>query len=179
MPLGNETEVPGLSPGPEELDFVRKAVEHVRIRSEAALTRKESEVRRLRAEVQCLKIVQQRFESIVDTVPCIIFACNSKGEVTYINNSFTRLTGCSSEDALGASWQSFTHPDDVEIVRSALSLAIQSGVPRGAVMRMRPPGGDYVTFSATGTAVRDGNGKFLEWYGMLIPQPGEVHLLSI
>lgn len=177
--MGRETELPGLSPGPEELDFVRKAVDHVRIRSEAALARKEGEIRRLRAEVECLQIVKQRFESIVDTVPVIIFACNSKGEVTYINNSFARLTGCPPEDALGAGWQNFTHPEDVEIVQSALALAIQSGVPRGAIMRMRPPGGEYVTFSATGTAVRDGNGKFLEWYGMLIPHPSEVHLLSI
>ena len=177
--MGREIELLGLSPGPEELDFVRKAVDHVRVRSEAALARKESEVRRLRAEVECLQIIKQRFESIVDTVPVIIFACNSKGEVTYINNSFTRLTGCPSEDALGVGWQSFTHPDDVAIVKSALALAIQSGTPRGAIMRMRPPGGEYVTFSATGTAVRDGNGKFLEWYGMLIPQPGEVHLLSV
>ncbi|WP_374599107.1 PAS domain-containing protein [Sphingosinicella sp.] len=177
--MGRETELPGLSPGPEELDFVRKAVDHVRVRSEAALARKEGEIRRLRAEVECLQIIKQRFESIVDTVPVIIFACNSKGDVTYINSSFTRLTGCPPEDALGAGWQSFTHPDDVEIVKSALALAIQSGVPRGSLMRMRPPGGEYVMFSATGTAVRDGNGKFLEWYGMLIPQPGEVHLLSV
>lgn len=177
--MGHETELPGLSPGPEELDFVRKAVDHVRVRSEASLARKEGEIRRLRAEVECLQIIKQRFESIVDTVPVIIFACNSKGDVTYINSSFTRLTGCPPEDALGAGWQSFTHPDDVEIVKSALALAIQSGVPRGSLMRMRPPGGEYVMFSATGTAVRDGNGKFLEWYGMLIPQPGEVHLLSV
>jgi len=176
--MGHETELPGRSPGPEELDFVRKGVDHVRIRSEAALARKEGEIRRLRAEVECLQIVKQRFESIVDTVPVIIFACNSKGDVTYIKNRFKRLTGFSLENELGAGWKSFTHPDDVEIVKTALALAIQSGTPRGAIMRMRPPGGDYVAFGATGTAVRDGNGKFLEWYGMLIPQPGEVHLLS-
>ena len=176
--MGRQTEPPGLSPRPEELDFVRKAVDHVRIRSETALARKEGEIRRLRAEVECLQIIKQRFESIVDTVPVIIFACNSKGEVTYINNSFTRLTGCLPEEALGHGWQSFAHPDDVETVKSALALAIQSGIPRGATMRMRPPGGEYVTFGSTGTAVRDGHGKFLEWYGMLIPQPGEVHLLG-
>ena len=139
--MDRETDHPGgFSPGAEEMDFARRAIDHVRVRSEAALARKESELRRLRAEVECMQIIKQRFESIVDTVPCIIFACNSKGDVTYINGSFTRLTGCPAEDALG---------------------------------------GDYVTFSATGTAVRDGNGKFLEWYGMLIPQPGEVHLLGI
>lgn len=178
--MDRETDHPGgFSPGAEELDFARRAIDHVRVRSEAALARKESELRRLRAEVECMQIIKQRFESIVDTVPCIIFACNSKGDVTYINGSFTRLTGCPAEDALGDGWQGFTHPDDVETVKQALALAIRSGVPRGAVMRMRRPGGDYVTFSATGTAVRDGNGKFLEWYGMLIPQPGEVHLLGI
>ena len=63
--MGREIERPGLSPSSEELDFVRKAVDHVRIRSEAALTRKESEIRRLRAEVECLQIIKQRFESIV------------------------------------------------------------------------------------------------------------------
>lgn len=176
--MGREIERPGLSPSTEELDFVRKAIDHVRVRSEAALTRKESEIRRLRAEVECLQIIKQRFESIVDAVPVIIFACNSKGAVTYINNSFTRFTGCPPEDALGAGWHSFTHPDDVATVKSALALAIQSGVPRGAIMRMRRRGGAYATFSATGAAVRDGNGKFLEWYGMLIPQPSELHLLS-
>lgn len=176
--MGREIERPGLSPSSEELDFVRKAVDHVRIRSEAALTRKESEIRRLRAEVECLQIIKQRFESIVEAVPVIIFACNSKGDVTYINNSFTRLTGRPPEDALGAGWQSFTHPEDVANIKSALALAIQSGVPRGALMRMLQQDGAYATFSATGAAVRDGNGKFLEWYGMLIPQPGQLHVLS-
>ena len=45
-------------------------------------------------------------------------------------------------------------------------------------MRMLQRDGAYATFSATGAAVRDGNGKFLEWYGMLIPQPGQLHVLS-
>lgn len=176
MSLGKEADVPGRSPGLEELDFVRKAVEHERIRSQVALARSEGEIRRLRAEVECLQIVQQRFESIVDTVPCIIFACNAKGDLTYINNSFTRLTGRPPDTAYGDGWQSFTHPDDVAEAKRALGEAIQSGIVRGVNLRMRAHGEDsYLKFSATGAAVRDRQGKFLEWYGMLIPEHQELH----
>nr|WP_243451683.1 PAS domain-containing protein [Sphingosinicella soli] len=126
-----------------------------------------------------MQIIKQRFESIVDTVPCVIFACNAKGEVTYINGSFTRLTGCPPEDALEGGWQTFTHPDDVAQVKDALALAVQTGVARGATMRIRAPGKAYVTFGATGAAVRDSQGKFLEWYGVLIPQPDDIHLLTV
>lgn len=115
----------------------------------------------------------------METVPCIIFASNSKGEVTYINNSFARFTGCPVEDALGDGWQAFTHPDDIPVVQGALTLAVSSGVSRGTMMRMRPLGGAYITFHATGASVRDGNGKFLEWYGMLVPQPGQTHMLNL
>ncbi len=147
-------------------------LEHLRIRTEAALARKDGELRGLRAEIACLQIIKQRFESVVDNVPCMLFACGSDGAVTYMNGSFTRFTGCPPEDALGDGWQRFAHPDDIGAVREALVTAIRTGVSLGVSMRMRLPEGGFLKFHASGTAVRDSNGGFLEWYGMLVPESG-------
>lgn len=158
-----------VSPTLEEVAYVRAALEHLRIRTEAVLARKDGELRRLRAEVECLQIIKQRFEAVVDNVPSWLFACGSNGAVTYMNNSFARFTGHPVEEALGNGWLRFVHPDDVDAVRAALGQALATGISRGVSMRIRSEDGSYGLFHASGSAVRDGHGKLIEWYGMLIP----------
>lgn len=143
-------------------------IEYLRIRSDTALARKDAELRRLRAEVECLEIIKQRFEAIVENVPCWLFASAADGTITFMNNGFARFTGRPVGEALGHGWLNFVHPADIDEVRAALGKALVTGISRGATMRLLSHDGSYRVFRSTGTAVRDGNGKIIEWYGSLV-----------
>lgn len=149
----------------------RAQLNHKIMCAEVALQRRNAELSRLRAEVECLQIIKQRFEAIVDNVPTWLFACGSDGAVTFMNNGFARYTGHPVSAALGNGWLDFVHPDDVRSVRSALGSALVTGISRGVSLRVLGGDGSYAVYHATGTAVRDGNGKIIEWYGSLSPLP--------
>lgn len=144
-----------------------ETIDYHAVRAATALSRMEGEMRRLRAELSCLQIIKQRFEAIVDNVPCWLFSCGSNGAVTFMNNGFARYTGEPPSAALGDGWIDFVHPEDADAVRKALGRALTTGVSVGATLRVRSASGEYGRFVATGSAVRDGNGKIVEWYGSL------------
>jgi PAS domain S-box-containing protein len=155
--------------GDATAETLRAELDHVRMCSEAAIARRENELTRLRAEIACLEIIKHRFEAIVDNVPNWLFACSPEGKVVFMNSGFTRFTGEPPEAALGDGWLSFVHPDDAQPVRRALAEAMATGISRGVTMRVRSKTGDYHHHLATGSAVRDGNGRVIEWYGSLAP----------
>jgi PAS domain S-box-containing protein len=159
-------------PSAATAEALRAELDHVRICSEAAIARRENELVRLRAEIACLEIIKYRFEAIVDNVPNWLFACSPAGKVVFMNSGFTRFTGEPPEAALGDGWLSFVHPDDAQPVRRALAEAMTTGISRGVTMRVRSKTGEYRQHLATGSAVRDGNGRIVEWYGSLVPVDG-------
>lgn len=145
------------------------SMEYLRTRAEAAIARRDSEISRLRAEIECLRIIEQRFEALVEQAPIWLFACGSDGAVTFMNSGFTRFTGKPAEAALGAGWLDFVHPGDIKAVRKAIGTALTTGVAEPVTMRVRAADGSYARYVAHGNAVRDRNKKIVEWYGALSP----------
>ncbi len=144
----------------------RQLADH-KLMFETAIARRDAEIRRYRAEIECLRIIKQRFEAIVDNVPCFLYAIDRNGKITFVSKSFSTFTGRPESDALGDGWMNFVHPDDVASVREALMHAIQTGISKGVPFRIRSASGRYGRFYGVGSPVRDANGKLIEWYGSL------------
>ncbi len=62
----------------------------------------------------------------LDRIQDVIFQINIDGEWTFLNQSWTTLTGFSIAETLGKSWKDFIHPEDV-LVHQNLSLAMAAG----------------------------------------------------
>lgn len=62
---------------------------------------------------------EQRLLILVNKVPIGIFATDPKGEFLFVNETWSRITGMSPEDAVGAGWSKALHSKDRnEVVKS-------------------------------------------------------------
>ncbi|MBW4616205.1 MAG: PAS domain S-box protein [Desmonostoc vinosum HA7617-LM4] len=57
---------------------------------------------------------RQRYQLLAETSPACIFHSDTEGNILYLNQRWTEITGCSLEQSLGTGWSKTVHPDDLE-----------------------------------------------------------------
>jgi PAS domain S-box-containing protein len=70
---------------------------------------------------------ENNFRAMVDIAPLGLFHTNAHGDVTYINREWCRLSGMTSEAAMGKGWVKAIHPDDREKVSLNWDQAVKTG----------------------------------------------------
>lgn len=66
---------------------------------------------RLQVE-ETLRLSEERFRELAQLAPVGIFLGNARGEVTYVNQRWSDITGWPPEHGLGIDWMAGIHPDD-------------------------------------------------------------------
>jgi PAS domain S-box-containing protein len=67
---------------------------------------------------------EQRLLALVNKVPIGIFATAASGDFLFVNETWSRITGISPEDAVGSGWSKALHPkDQKEVVNSWYAAA--------------------------------------------------------
>ncbi|MFN6487834.1 MULTISPECIES: PAS domain S-box protein [unclassified Nostoc] len=61
-----------------------------------------------------LQAGQQRYQLLAEASPACIFHTDVDGNVLYLNQRWSEITGCSLEESLGRGWANAVHPDDRE-----------------------------------------------------------------
>jgi PAS domain S-box-containing protein len=115
---------------------------------------------------QALRESEQRFRTLADTVPEILFTADSEGRTTYTNRRFYEYTGLSVEEALGIGWSKVIHPDDMEPTFGKWEACLKSGQPYEMEYRFRRQDGVYRWFVSRGTPIRDDSGSIIRWFGI-------------
>jgi len=59
-----------------------------------------------------LRDSEQRFRSLVDTIPVLVWMSDPQGLSTFFSRPWLEFTGVSTEKQLGKGWSSLVHPDD-------------------------------------------------------------------
>jgi PAS domain S-box-containing protein len=59
-----------------------------------------------------LQASEQRYISLAESLPIVVFRCNLQGECTYFNKTGERILNLSSEQVLGFAWIDSIHPED-------------------------------------------------------------------
>ena len=67
---------------------------------------------------------EERFRSLAEGAPLMIWMTDAAGQLEYVNSRVTRMTGMSAEESLGASWLDSLHPDDGPATLDAYARAI-------------------------------------------------------
>ena len=67
---------------------------------------------RRRAE-EGLRASEERYRTLVETVPDVIFSLSADGSLTSLNPAFEKITGWSRAEWMGKSFHSILHPDDL------------------------------------------------------------------
>ena len=105
---------------------------------------------RIRAE-SALRESEERFRSIADSAPVIIWICDADKNCTFINKRWVEFTGSTEEEQLGSGWASAIHPDDLESYMRTWSAAYETRTGFQAVCRFRRFDGEYRWILDTGT----------------------------
>jgi PAS domain S-box-containing protein len=59
-----------------------------------------------------LKESEERYQTLANVAPVGIFRTDIQGNTTYVNPTWSRISGLSSDEALGTGWLRVVHPDD-------------------------------------------------------------------
>ena len=96
-----------------------------------------------KATEEALRESEERFRSMADDAPVLIWTTDEQGRVTYFSKGWLDFTGRTSEQELGFGWVDSVHPDDVETALDSYLDAIREREPWQALYRLRRHDGAY------------------------------------
>ncbi|WP_437986936.1 ATP-binding protein [Sorangium sp. So ce117] len=85
--------------------------------------------RQVAEDVERLRESEQRFRSLADCAPMMIWMCGPSGGCEYVNTTWLRFTGRSLEEELGDGWLDAVHPDERPLVASACAESMETHEP--------------------------------------------------
>jgi PAS domain S-box-containing protein len=143
---------------------------------------------RKRAE-EALRDRERESRLIVDSIPGLVAAFTPSGEVEFVNRQTVEYFGRTLEDLERWETTDAAHPEDLPRVFERFTHSIASGDPFEFEVRARRYDGVYRWFQSRGFPLRDGHGRIVRWYNLLIDiderkraetrLAGEVRLLDM
>jgi PAS domain S-box-containing protein len=115
-----------------------------------------------------LKIRENELLGIVETIPSMLWSTSPTGESTHLSQRLLEYFGAPFEEFLSRGWERFIHPDDREETAKAFLRAMETGESYNAINRLRRADGEYRWHHTRGEALRDPQGKIIQWYGLSI-----------
>ena len=107
-----------------------------------------------------------RFRQLVESLPQLVWTCNSDGSSDYLSPQWVEFTGVPESEQLGYGWLDQIHPEDQGALTAAWKTAAETGKPIPIEYRIRRHSGDYRWFETRATAVHDADGRNTRWFGV-------------
>ncbi len=111
---------------------------------------------------------EQRFRLMADTTPALIWMCDRKGDVTYLNDRRIEFTGRDISAGLADVWSAFVHPDDLQGVQLANTEALEQQKEYSKEYRLRRRDGVYRWMLDVAAVRSDRNGIFAGFIGSAV-----------
>lgn len=105
---------------------------------------------------------------IIETIPAFVWCANEDGELTYVNQRILAYAGCELEEMQRSGWLSYLHPDDLAATQESWTRAVETSALHDIQYRLRARDGSYRWFHVLGQPAFSSDGKFLQWYGLLL-----------
>lgn len=118
-----------------------------------------------------LRESEQRFRSLADHVPSVVYICNNdeRFSMIYLNDQVETLTGLRKEEFLEnrTSFTDLYHPDDIAGILQTLEQALAEHKPYQLTYRIKHTSNEWRWVEEIGTGVFDPDGKLLFLEGLL------------
>ncbi|MGB8194725.1 MAG: PAS domain S-box protein [Chitinophagaceae bacterium] len=112
---------------------------------------------------------EERFRSMADASPVMIWTLDQTGNSTYYNRRAREFTGHTEKDLHeGRSWQVAIHPDDIAMAGSVVSNAVSNRIPYQMECRMMRVDGQWRWLLNQGTPRFGSNGEYFGFVGSSI-----------
>jgi PAS domain S-box-containing protein len=108
---------------------------------------------------------ERRFRLLAESIPHHVWSLRPDGSCGYWNQRLIDYTGLTGEELASGGCRAALHPDDVERVEAAWKKAWAQGTRYEMEQRIRGRDGRYRRFVCRGIAVKDAQGRPVEWFG--------------
>lgn len=124
----------------------------------------EKEKARKQAE-EALRISERRYQALTESSPVGIFRTNADGVTTYVNPTWSRISGMPRELALGDGWYNAVHPEDRSILQQGWEQAASTGNLSVSEYRFVRPDGQVAWVMGQAMPETDVNGAITGYIG--------------
>ena len=108
---------------------------------------------------------EQRFRTLADTMPQMVWSTLPDGYHDYYNARWYEYTGMSPGSTDGAGWNGMFHPDDQERAWQVWRDSLETGEPYYIEYRLRHHSGEYRWVLGRALPIRDSAGRIVRWFG--------------
>ena len=115
-----------------------------------------------------LRESEERFRVMADTTPTMVWMCDARGRITYLNGRRIAFTGTDSHADYGDNWITYVHPSDVEHMLGTLYESLKSKQPFSQEYRLRRSDGVYRWMFDVASPKVNANGSFGGFIGSAI-----------
>jgi PAS domain S-box-containing protein len=120
---------------------------------------------RRRAERALLES-EQRFRTITNAMPQMVWTAEPDGSIDYHNDQFYQFVGLDAGKVEGTVWaDAVLHPDDRQAGREIWQRSVTRGEPYEMTYRLRHHSGEYRWILARALPVRGADGRIVKWLG--------------
>ncbi len=102
-----------------------------------------TDIHERRSMEEALRESEAGFRDLADSAPVMIWTTDTRGLVTFVNESWTRFTGTTLAEELGSSWALGVHPEDVEKMLDSWHAALAAREPWEYEYRLMSRSGEY------------------------------------
>jgi PAS domain S-box-containing protein len=119
--------------------------------------------------VQSLRESEERFRTLSQSVPAVIFQTDAGGRTIYINERWQELTGQPESETLGLGWSNLIHPEDYPRVMAEWKRAVNQGLPYRMEHRfVHSQTGEVLWTSIEARPLRQPDGGLIGYVGVLV-----------
>jgi PAS domain S-box-containing protein len=133
--------------------------------------RAEDQHRQLESQRQIERVLrasEERFRSLADNAPVLIWMSDLRNEAVYFNKPWLDFTGRSLEQELGSGWIESIHPDDRESCVDICEAAVARREPLATQFRLRRHDGEYRWILDNGIPYFGADGAFSGYVGSCV-----------
>ena len=115
-----------------------------------------------------MREAEERFRVMADNTPSLVWMCDPRGKITYLNERRIAFTGPDLKAGYGDSWAAYVHPDDVKGILDRLSQALKDRQPFSMEYRLRRSDGVHRQMFDIASPRMNGDGSFAGFIGSAI-----------
>jgi PAS domain S-box-containing protein len=123
---------------------------------------------RKRTAEAVLRESEKRFRVMANTTPSLIWMCDTRAEITYLNDRWIAFTSTNQDVGYGNLWSACLHPDDVKRVTGTLFRALKVQQPFSNEFRLRRSDNVYRWMFNVASPRVNGDGSFAGFIGSTI-----------
>jgi PAS domain S-box-containing protein len=111
---------------------------------------------------------EARFRLMADQTPVLLWMCDAKRALVYVNRSWLEYTGRTLDEERGDGWTAAIHPEDFGPRQASFASAVDRREPFVHEYRLRRRDGEYRWFLDNGAPRFDGDGRFAGYIGACV-----------